>query len=52
MENVMYQFDITPASAKAIVKVMAIVHAKDLKYFINLTANSVPFTVTPRDLLL
>jgi len=46
MQNVMYQFEISPASSKAVVKVMGIVHAKELKYFISMTANSVPFTTT------
>ncbi len=47
MENVMYQFDIAPATQTAIIKVMSIVHAKDVKYFNSITANNVPFTVTP-----
>jgi len=47
MENVMYQFDIAPASNSAIVKVMGIVHAKDVKYFNSITATNVPITVTP-----
>ena len=47
MENVMYQFDIAPATQTAIIKVMGIVHAKDVKYFNSITANNVPFTVTP-----
>ncbi len=47
MENVMYQFDIAPATQAAIIKVMGIVHAKDVKYFNSITANNVPFTVTP-----
>jgi len=47
MENTMYQFSIQPASKTATVKVMGIVHAKDLKYFNNITASSVPVTVTP-----
>lgn len=46
-ENVMYQFNIEPANMTATVKVMAIVHAKDLKFFNNITANSVPITLTP-----
>ena len=45
-DNVMYQFAIDPASKTAIVKVMGIVHAKDVKYFNSITAASVPFTVT------
>ena len=47
MENTMYQFAIEPASKTAIVKVMGIVHVKDMKYFNSITAASVPFTVTP-----
>ncbi len=47
MENVMYQFTLSPLSSKAIVKVMAIVHAKDMRFFTNMTATSVPVTVTP-----
>ena len=46
MENVMYQFTLSPSSSTAIVKVMAIVHAKDMRFFNNMTANSVPVTVT------
>ena len=45
-ENTMYQFYLEPASQTAVVKVMDIVHAKDLKRFINITANNVPYTVT------
>ena len=44
--NTMYQFNLEPASGSAIVKVMGIVHAKDVKYFNSITANSVPVTVT------
>lgn len=47
MENVMYQFNIEPAGMMATVRVMGLVHAKDVKYFNSITANSVPFTVTP-----
>lgn len=47
MENTMYQFSIEPASKTAVVKVMGIVHVKDMKYFNSITAASVPFTVTP-----
>ena len=47
MENVMYQFEIAPATQTAIIKVMGIVHAKDVKYFNSITANNVPYTVTP-----
>ena len=46
MENVMYQFTLSPSTSTAIVKVMAIVHAKDMRFFNNMTANSVPVTVT------
>lgn len=46
-ENAMYQFDISPTTQTATIKVMHIVHAKDLKYFTNITTNNVPFTVTP-----
>lgn len=46
-ENTMYQFYLTPASLSAIVKVMDIVHDKDLKHFKKITASSVPVTVTP-----
>jgi len=46
-ENTMYQFAIEPASQTAVVKVMGIVHVKDVKYFNSITAASVPFTVTP-----
>ena len=47
MENTMYQFNVDPTTMKAIVEVMAILHAKDLKFFINITGNSVPVTLTP-----
>lgn len=47
MENVMYQFEIMPANQTAVVKVMDIVHAKDVKHFYNITAASVPLTITP-----
>ena len=46
-ENTMYQFYLEPANQIAVVKVMDIVHAKDLKRFINITASNVPYTVTP-----
>ena len=45
-ENTMYQFTINPSQQTATVKVMDIVHAKDLKRFINITANGVPYTAT------
>lgn len=43
----MYEFDISPANMTATIKVMQIVHEKDLKNFENITANNVPITVTP-----
>ena len=46
MENVMYQFTLTPGKTTAITKVMAIVHAKDMRFFNNMTANNMPVTVT------
>ena len=46
MENVMYQFTLSPTQSTAITKVMAIVHAKDMRFFNNMTATSVPVTVT------
>ncbi len=46
MENVMYQFTVTPGMENAVVKVMGIAHAKDLKYFNIITAVSVPYTIT------
>lgn len=45
-EGVMYQFEVSPVTSKAIIKVMGIVHAKEMKYFTNITATSVPVTVT------
>ncbi len=47
MENAMYQFTVDPNSLKATVKVMDIVHIKDWRYFISITGNSVPVTLTP-----
>jgi hypothetical protein len=47
MENVMYQFTVTPGMENAVVKVMGIAHAKDVKYFNIITAVSVPYTITP-----
>jgi len=47
MENTMYQFTVDPTTMKALVEVMAILHAKDLKFFVNITGNSVPVTLTP-----
>jgi hypothetical protein len=46
MENVMYQFTLEPSRGTATVKVMGITHAKDNKYFINITALNVPVNVT------
>lgn len=46
MDNVMYQFEVSPTTNKALVKVMGIEHAKEMKYFINITATSVPVTIT------
>ena len=46
LENVMYQFDVDPAKLTAVVKVFDIVHAKDVKYFDDITATSVPVTLT------
>jgi hypothetical protein len=47
MENVMYQFTLSPTKTTAIVKVMALLHAKHMKFFNNITATTVPVTVTP-----
>ena len=41
-----YQFTIDANNGTAIIDVMDILHAKDLKQFINITASNVPFTVT------
>lgn len=46
MENVMYQFTLTPGRSTAITKVMAIVHAKDMKFFNSITATNMPVEVT------
>ena len=46
MENVYYNFIVDPAKLTAIVKVGDIVHAKDVKYFEDITAMSVPVTLT------
>ncbi len=46
MDNTMYQFNIEPTTSKATIKVAGILHAKDWKYFINMTASGVPITVT------
>lgn len=48
MESTMYHFNINTASGDAMVQVMDIVHAKDLKRFNNLTAMSIPYTVTAK----
>ena len=47
LENVMYEFTIDPAAKTATVKVNDVVHVKDNKNFTNITATSVPVTVTP-----
>lgn len=52
MENVMYQFTFTPSMDNAVVKVMGITHAKDVKYFNSITAMNVPYTVTPNGYVL
>ena len=46
MDGAMYQFELRPASSSVLIKVMGIVHAKDLKYFINLTGNGAELTPT------
>lgn len=46
-KTAMYQFNISPSNMRTAISVMDIDHAKDLKYFINIKANSVPITVTP-----
>lgn len=46
MEGTMYQFVLTPASNTAMIKVLGIEHAKDLKYFINITGNGASFSPT------
>ncbi len=52
MENVMYEFSFTPGRDKAVVKVMGITHAKDVKYFNSITAMNVPYTITPNGYVL
>ena len=47
IDNAIYQFTLSPTTSNAVVKVMDIVHAKDLRRFISITAMSVPCTVTP-----
>lgn len=46
MDGAMYQFELRPASSSVLIKVMGIVHAKDLKYFISLTGNGAELTPT------
>lgn len=46
MENVNYQFRVNPKTGTAIVKVVDIEHAMDMRHFFHITAFSVPFTVT------
>ena len=45
-ESAVYQFTISPSTNTATVKVMDILHAKDLKRFENITSHGVPFKVT------
>ncbi len=52
MSNVMYEFTITPGMDNAVVKVMGITHAKDVKYFNSITAMNVPYTITPNGYVL
>ena len=52
MSNVMYVFTFTPRMDNAVVKVLDIVHAKDLKRFNSITAMNVPYTVTPNGYVL
>ena len=47
MENVMYQFNLNADERTATVMVMGIVHAKDMRYLMRVTAANVPFTLTP-----
>ncbi len=47
IESSMYQFGIVPSSKTATITVMSIVHAKDNKFFNNIIAKNVPYTVTP-----
>ena len=46
MDGTMYQFELTPTSSSALIKVMGIVHAKDDRYFINITGSGASFTPT------
>ena len=46
-DNVNYTFSIDPGSMTSTITVSHIVHVKDVKYFESITANNVPFTVTP-----
>jgi hypothetical protein len=45
-ESTMYVFTINPDNQTATIEVEDIVHAKDMRDFVNITANSVPYTVT------
>lgn len=47
LDDAMYEFNILPSSKTAIIMVSKIIHAKDNKAINNITANSVPYTVTP-----
>ena len=46
MDGAMYQFELRPSSSSALIQVMGIVHAKDLKYFISLTGSGAELTPT------
>jgi len=46
VDNAMYQFEINPTTMTATVKVMALVHNKESKYFESITAYNVPVTAT------
>lgn len=45
-ETAMYQFTFVPGSSNAVVKVSDIIHLQENKLFINMTATSVPYTIT------
>ena len=47
LDDAMYEFNVFPSSKTAIITVSKIIHAKHNKAFNNITANSVPYTVTP-----
>ena len=52
MDGTMYQFELAPASSSVLIKVMGIVHAKDLKYFVSLTGNGAELSPTPNGYLI